>query len=114
MTKREFYNYVIENVTNEDVVAQAKHEIELLDRKNATRSSKPTKAQLENGSIKANIITMMLDNEPMTVGAITKAYNEKYGTEYTSNKINALVAQLKTDGRISREVIKKIAYFSLA
>ena len=76
--------------------------------------SKADKARAEeNGNIR-NAITEVLEGGKMRVSDITKAVNEVLGTDYTSNKVSAQVTILKNDGVITREVEKKIAYFSLA
>ena len=67
----------------------------------------------ENGNIR-NAITEVLEGRKMRVSDITKAVNEVLGTDFTSNKVSAQVTVLKNEGVITREVEKKIAYFSLA
>lgn len=112
MTKREFLNTVIATIDNEEVKAFAEKEIAMLDKKNATRSSKPTKTQIENEQIKFNLIEVM--TEPMTVSTITKAYNEYFNTSYSVNKFTALVTQMKKNNTLLREVVKGVAYYSVA
>ena len=76
--------------------------------------SKADKAKAEeNGKIR-NAITEILDGRKMRVSDITKAVNEVLGTDFTSNKVSAQVTVLKNEGVITREVEKKVAYFSLA
>lgn len=76
--------------------------------------SKVDKARAEeNGNIR-NAITEVLEGGKMRVSDITKAVNEILGTDFTSNKVSAQVTVLKNEGVITREVEKKIAYFSLA
>lgn len=76
--------------------------------------SKADKAKAEeNGKIR-NAITEVLEGGKMRVSDITKAVNEVLGTDFTSNKVSAQVTVLKNDGVITREVEKKIAYFSFA
>ena len=92
--------------------------IEVLEKIKASVSkkseSKTDKARAEeNGNIR-NAITEVLEGGKMRVSDITKAVNEVLGTDYTSNKVSAQVTVLKNDGIITREVEKKIAYFSLA
>ena len=92
--------------------------IEVLEKIKASVSkkseSKADKARAEeNGKIR-NAITEVLEGGKMRVSDITKAVNEVLGTDYTSNKVSAQVTVLKNDGIITREVEKKIAYFSLA
>jgi len=76
--------------------------------------SKADKARAEeNGNIR-NAITEVLEGGKMRVSDITKAVNEVLGTDFTSNKVSAQVTILKNEGVITREVEKKIAFFSLA
>jgi hypothetical protein len=115
MTKREFFERVIVAMSdNEDMVAHATHEIELLERKGANRSNKPSKRQTENVGIKENIIAIMSVDTPMTATEITDKYNEVYGTAFSLNKISSLITQLKQAGTIKREEVKKIALFTIA
>ena len=71
-------------IDNEELVAFIDHEVELLNKKNSSKGE--TKAQAENRAIKSNILGVM-GTQSMTIGQITKAYNEQYGTEFSSNKI---------------------------
>ena len=92
--------------------------VEVLEKIKASVSkkseSKADKAKAEeNGNIR-NAITEGLEGGKMRVSDITKAVNEVLGTDFTSNKVSAQVTVLKNDGVITREVEKKIAYFSLA
>ena len=59
-----------------------------------------------------------MGTQSMTIGQITKAYNEQYGTEFSSNKISALVSQMRDDksngtGEIKRTEVKGVAYFTV-
>ena len=75
--------------------------------------SKADKAKAEeNGKIR-NTITEVLNGRKMRVSDITKEVNEVLGTDFTSNKVSAQVTVLKNEGVITREVEKKVAYFSL-
>ena len=82
-----------------------------ISKKSESKADK-TRAE-ENGNIR-NAITEVLEGGKMRVSDITKAVNETLGTDYTSNKVSEQVTVLKNDGVITREVEKKIAYFSLA
>lgn len=93
--------------------------IEVLDKIRASVSkkseSKADKARAEeNGNIRNAILEALADGHKLRVADITKAVNEILGADYTSNKVSAQVTVLKNDGSITREVEKKIAYFSVA
>jgi hypothetical protein len=84
---------------NAELVAFIDHELELLKKKNSSKGeSKNAKA---NADIKANIVTLM-GTDTYTIGQLTKAYNEQYGTEFSANKISALVKQLKDNAEVVR------------
>ena len=74
-------------------------------------SSKPTKTQVENEGIKAEILEALVEaDEPMTCGEITKALEG----DYTSQKISALLRQLVAGGKVTKSTEKKVSRFELA
>ena len=114
MTKREYFAQIREMVAdNEELVAFIDHEVELLNKKNSSKGiSKTAQANME---IKANILKVMAD-KPRTIGQITKEYNATYGTDFSSNKISALVSQMKEGkgtGEVRRFEEKGVAYFKV-
>jgi hypothetical protein len=116
MTKRENYNALRALAVaskNEELVAFIDHEVELLNKKNSYKSTKPTKAQQENVGIKEQIVAVMTA-EPMTISDIQDA--DATGTlgELSNQKISALLAQLIADGKVVKTVVKRKAYFALA
>ena len=94
-----------------EVIAVLDKMIESLSKKSV---SKADKARIEENENIRSTILEVLNGKRMRVSDITKAVNETLGTDYTSNKVSAQVTVLKNDGVITREVEKKIAYFSLA
>jgi len=104
MTKREFITMAmeLEGCTDEMREVGAKM-IEALDK----RSSKPSKAQIENEGIKAEIKAYIAENPDKRISEIAEA------TGYTPNKVNALVAQLRKSGEVERYYEKKVAYFKV-
>lgn len=109
MTKVEMLG-AIKNVVadNAEMVAFLDHEIELLGRRNAKGSRGLTKTQKENQEIKARIVDFLGDGEAHTATEIA------HGVDISQNKATALLTQLKNDGAIVREVVKKVAFFKLA
>lgn len=78
----------------------------------ATGERKPTKTQQENEGFKSAIIAMMeAKREPMTITDIME--NLPMLADLSSQRVNALVKQLKDEEKVVREVIKRKAYFSL-
>ena len=97
----------------DDLVAVMEHEMELLAKKNAARSDKPTATQVENAAIKADILAKLVDGRWYRCSEI-KELNEvltaSNGTQRTSAICNALVV----DGKLQKTVEKRIVYFALA
>ena len=95
-----------------DVIAVIDKMIESLSKKSV---SKADKAKIEeNDAIRSAILEVLAEKSKQRVSDITKAVNDRMSTDYTSNKISSQVTVLKNDKAITREVEKKIAYFSLA
>lgn len=117
ITKKDRFNQLlnIEAVKNNaDLVAFINHEVELLERKNASASGtrKPTKTQIANEGIKADIVAQMSEGKSYLISDMIKAFPSI--SEYPSQKIVALVRQLVSEGKVTREVVKGKAYFTLA
>ena len=74
-------------------------------------SSKPTKLQIENEKIKDEILEVLATaEERLRVGDVLKLLEG----EYTSQKISRLMSQLVEAGKVTKEIEKKVSYFSLA
>lgn len=105
MTKREVFTKAMEMFAEgseeHEVMVKA---IKALDKK----SSKPTKAQIENEGIKAEIKAYIAENPGKRISEIAE------GVGYTPNKVNALVTQLRKAGEVERYEDKKVAYFRIA
>lgn len=111
-TKKDMFNEILNS--HDLTEAQRdfiKHEIELLDKKSAG-NRKPTKTQVANEGIKADIVNSMVDGERYTVTELIKS-NEALA-DYSNQKISALVGQLVKDGKVVRSTEKGKTYFSLA
>ena len=106
MTKREFLNEVIAVIdgTSEVNVLElkefAKAEIVKLDERNANRSAKPTKAQIENKSIKEKILEVLSTEERMVASAIAEK------VEISTQKASALCRQLVESNKLKVEEVK--------
>ena len=115
MTKKDYYkNFMAKYPLTEDEVKFCEHEIELLDKKNVSASTKPTATQTANEAIKAEILTFMGDNEKRTVTEIMKGVPSLNGA--SNQKATALVRQLADENDpnapMKREVVKGKALFS--
>lgn len=107
MTKRENFEFIRSALAdNADIVTFCDHELELLNKKAGYKSGKPTKSQLANAGIKDDILAVL--NEPMTVTQIAVAL----GGVYTNQKISALITQLRNDGLVNKESVKRVTYIS--
>ena len=106
MTKREFLNEVIaviDGTSEVDVLELkefAKAEIVKLDERNANRSAKPTKAQIENKSIKEKILEVLSTGERMVASAIAERL------EISTQKVSALCRQLVESKKLKVEDVK--------
>ena len=106
MTKREFLNEVIAVIdgTSEVNVLElkefAKAEIVKLDERNANRSSKPTKIQIENEPIKEKILEVLSTGEKMVASAIAER------VEISTQKASALCRQLVESQKLKVEEVK--------
>lgn len=104
MTKREKFA-TIKGILNEyDIVEWDEfldHEVELLSRKRS-KSSKPTKRQVENEGVKARIAEVLTD-EGQTVTEILKALDDD---TLTNQRVSALLRQMTEAGDATKEVVK--------
>ena len=117
VTKRERFAQLMEIVKASDVESSAElvtfieHEVELLTKKNS-RSGKPTKTQVENETIKTQIVSILERvGKPMTV---TQLLAENELANLSNQKISALLTQLRKSGEVVRTIEKKVAFYSLA
>lgn len=126
MTQREMYNTIKNIITGisvedfetfspefsrEEITDGIDARIEALNKK-STGSKKPTKTQIENEGIYANILALMSDGTARTNKAITDSYNTLYGTEYSINKIQPQVTKAVKNGALDRAVVKGVVYFT--
>lgn len=115
MTKREMFNALLEIpavAANAELVNGIKHELDLLERKNSSISSKDIARLEANEVLKERILKILTDSPAaMTVTEILKALDDP---ELSHSKVNQMVAQLKIAGSVIREEIKRKAYFSVA
>lgn len=100
MTNREFFNAIINANVNDELTAHATVELEKLDKRNAQRSSKPSKTQLENEPIKARLLEI-LAVKPMTASEI-----HKVDAGLSTQKISSLCRQLVEAGKLAVEDVK--------
>ena len=102
MTMREFLNYIANaDGIREDIKEKANKEIAKLDKKNAERNGKMSKAdkekQIENENIKNQIVKLFDNNENKIL--IASEISEKIG--FSTQKISSLCIQL-----VKNEILK--------
>ena len=111
MTYVEAVNYAIENLDNETVVARLSALRDSLVKRNSA-DRKPTKTQVANEGIKADILAYLADGEKHTVTEIMENVTSLAGA--SNQKAATLVTALVKAELVNREEIKRKAYFSLA
>ena len=115
MTKRDYFNELLEIAEvkeNKAMVDFINHELELLEKKNASKSSTETKTQKENAGIKENLLNEMEQGKRYTISDMLKEL--PCCKELTNQKVSALVRQLIAEDKVVRIEEKRKAYFSKA
>ena len=113
VTKKDRFNEIkaiVGEMGRDDLVAFCEHEIELLANKAGRKSDKPTKKQVENESIKAEILGFLGTVDKAKVSDITKTLGDKVTS---SQQVSALITQLKNEGKVTRFTEKKDIFFAL-
>lgn len=108
LTKADLFNQLKANydLTNE-LVAFIDHELELLAKKNSSRSDKPTATQKENLALANDIYEFIKANPNATIKAISKHF------DLSSQKVTPIVTKLVDNEKVSKVVEKRIAYFTV-
>lgn len=105
MTNRVFLMRVKELVTDKEVLEKADELLANLDKRNAARSSKPSKTQLKNAPIKASILKYLASTTVYVPSAvIAKEINCD-----SPNTVSALCTQLVKEGKLKVEKVKSTA-----
>ena len=118
MTKKEKFAQLM---TNYNLTAEDRefvmHEIELLEKRNSKGGDrKPTAKQTENADLKTVILEFLADREDEKF-TITDMWKNipilAENPEMSNQRISAIVRQLVVDNLVTREEIKRKAYFSV-
>ena len=110
MTKREVLNAMLNDsnfTANANFVAYAKHELELLDKKNENRL--PSKTQVRNEVLKGKILDLMEENISYTCTNIVKMLNEE--DVQSTQKGTALLKGLAEEGKVEIVRDKKSTFY---
>ena len=102
MTNREFFTAIASMTNiNAELVEHATNELEKLDKRNASRAAKPTKAQKENEPIKEEIVKFLTEK-----GGFHTASEVMEACEISVQKASALCRQLVEEGALTVREIK--------
>ena len=117
ITKRESFaeiREILAELGKDRLVGVMEHELELLAKKNASGSSKPTAVQIANEGIKAEILECMAKepNRLFTISEMQKVF--PCCAELSNQRVSALVRQLIADGKVERLEEKRKAVFRIA
>jgi len=110
MTKIEMFSQILTHLTDADEIAFIQHEIDLTAKKNASRSNKPTKAQVANATLADAVYDAMADGQSYRVADIKSLVPEL--SDANPQKISAIMTKLRKEIRVSRELVKGVAYFT--
>ena len=114
MTNREFFTAIASNATlSAELVKFAEEAIVKLDKRNASRSSKPSKMAIANEPIKASIVEYVTDHANALASDIAVA------CEISTQKASALCVQMVKDNVLTVCEVKvpkkgKVKAYSLA
>lgn len=116
MTKKEMFAAIATVVENSnhaqrlDLMNFVQHEIELLDRRSASKTM--TAKQKENENFKTEIFTFLEDAaRPMTVSEIMEGCTALDGLK--SQRVTAIISQMVKAQTLVRTEVKGKAYFSV-
>jgi len=116
VTKKDNYSAlrtIAENANRSDLVEFIDHELEMLAKKNAARSDKPTAAQVENAEI-AEFIPTILESGKLYRLSEIKAMIPALANASGTQRIAVICRKLEAEGVLSKTVDKRVIYYSLA
>lgn len=99
MTKREFFEAVINANINKELTAEARNYISKMDSANEKKRGKTSKAAAENAVVRKTVFEA-LTTEPILATELA----EKVGL--STNKVVGLMRQLVTDGAVTATKVK--------
>lgn len=111
MTYVDAVNFALNVVADEAVKEKLTALRDSLVKRN-TADRKPTKTQVANEGLKADILAFLADGEKHTVTEIMSGVSSL--AEASNQKVATLVTALVKAELVTREEIKRKAYFSLA
>lgn len=112
MTNVKAIDFVLGNC---EVPADVKEKLEKMKAQFIKKSSaerKPTANQTENASLKVAILDAMEEGKGYTITDLMKVVPEL--ADLSNQRVSAIVRQMKDEGTVTREEIKRKAYFTKA
>ena len=112
MTNVKAIDFVLGNC---EVPADVKEKLEKMKAQFIKKSSaerKPTANQTENASLKVAILDAMEEGKDYTITDLMKVVPEL--ADLSNQRVSAIVRQMKDEGTVTREEIKRKAYFTKA
>lgn len=113
ITKRKSFEKIIavlKAAGADELVEVMNHEVELLAKKNSTKSKAEIAKAEANAALAEKICDILADGTAYRCGDIHKTIADD---EISSNKVSAILRSLITEGKVKREEIKGVAYFSI-
>ena len=110
MTNVKALEYVMKNCELPTDVAEKLAKMKEQFAKKNSAERKPTATQTENVGFKTAILNGMESGKAYTIGDLMKAIPEI--ADLTNQRVSAIVRQLKDDGLVIREEVKRKAYFT--
>lgn len=116
-TKRAMYEEIMKMAegkervaTKEEIIAFCEHEIELLNKKHSKSGN--SKTQKENIAIMEAIVSALeAVGKPVTITELQKEVESM--SEYSNQKLSALLKKLVAEERVVKTTDKKKSYFSV-
>lgn len=115
LTKKQKFTMLmgIDAVKENDILREfVEHELELLEKKNASKSTKVTAKQEQNSAIGEQVVDFMSPNTLYTMSELLKKV-PGLPEDMSLPRLTRIVTDMVNDGRIIRTVDKRKAYFSL-
>ena len=100
MTQREFFTAIVNGTINADIQAYATDAIVKLDKRNATRASKPTKSQQANVPLLAEIRNFLTGKKDVLAAEVAAHLN------VTPQKASSLLKLLVDNGEATAAEVK--------
>jgi glycine cleavage system aminomethyltransferase T len=119
MTKRDFYNEIIELATDcerQDIIDFCNHELELLEKKKSNGKAKVNEGMLVNVELVYNALAEMERATATELIAKASETLKPLANEdgvITTQKVSAYLNKLVASGRVKKETEKKKTYFSV-